>query len=117
MFASALHHPRCMRPVRRPAAPALRTGTSAPNRYSTARPGCRRYVGARADSKSDGTKAAGNAQPAQPRWDFMGWLDGILHPQGVPVASGREESRNLLSRLMHHWQAHCGRHSLRGWQS
>lgn len=89
MYASALQHPRCTRPVRIPAALPLRTGLPARNRYSGERPWRRRCVGARADSKSDGTKAAGNAQPGQQRWDFMGWLDGLLHPQGVPVALAR----------------------------
>ena len=86
MYASALHYPKCTHPVRRPAALPLRTGTPPRNRYNGARPWRRRSVGACADSKSDGTKAAGNAQPGQQRWDFMGWLDGLLHPQGVPVA-------------------------------
>ncbi len=46
-----------------------------------------RCAGARADAAGDRSKAGAAPQPEPQRWNFMGWLDGILHPQGAALAA------------------------------
>jgi len=46
-----------------------------------------RCAGARADATGDRPKAGTAPQPEPQRWNFMAWLDGILHPQGAALAT------------------------------